>query len=88
MSKMRALSHRAKAERGVSLWKHKEPFFVQKTPRGLWHVESLDDPEKMLCGEWIGVDESDVKVSKRWGLKPCPWCEKLLDEATEGRFSR
>lgn len=69
-------------------FKRREPFFVQETPRGLWHVETLDDPEEMLCGVVISVEGPFVKIQKRWGTKPCPWCEKLLSEATGGRYSR
>ncbi len=56
-----------------------DPFFVQEHPRGPWHVETQDDPEKMLCGISVSVDAS-VKVQRRWGVKRCLWCARLLRE--------
>jgi len=55
-------------------------FYVQREPRAVWHVESDDDPEVMLCGEVISVELSNARVSHRVGLKPCLWCKKKLDE--------
>lgn len=71
---------------GADEWKDRTPFFVQETPRGLWHVETPDDPDLMLCGMRIPVDGA-AKIQHRWGTKPCPWCKNILDERTSGRFS-
>lgn len=69
------------------MFRDREPFFVQAAPRGVWHVESEDDPERMLCGEKIAVD-GPAKIQYRWGTKPCLWCQKILDEHTSGRYSQ
>lgn len=65
-------------------FKDRDPFWVQVTLRGMWHIETLEDPEKMLCGLTVSVD-SDAKVQSRAGLKPCPWCvheyEILTDDS-------
>lgn len=58
----------------------REPFFVQQEERGVWHVETPDDPEKMLCGITIDV-EANVRISRRWGKKPCLWCKRELSLA-------
>lgn len=60
--------------------RNREPFFVQEYERGPWHVETPDDPETMLCGITIGVDSS-AKINRRFGLKPCLWCKKILEDA-------
>lgn len=60
--------------------RNREPFFVQEYDRGPWHVETPDNPERMLCGIEIGVDSS-AKINKRFGLKPCLWCKKTLEDA-------
>lgn len=70
------------------MFKDRRPFFVQETPRSVWHVESEDDPEVMLCGETISVDSTASKVQGRWGTKPCLWCKRILDEHTSGEFSQ
>lgn len=57
-----------------------EPFYVQANPREVWHVETPDDPEEMLCGLMISVDVS-VKIQRRSGKKPCLWCRKALADA-------
>lgn len=56
-------------------------FYVQREPRSVWHVESSDDPELMLCGERISVDLDTVKVQIRPGPKFCLWCEEYLKRA-------
>lgn len=56
----------------------REPFFIQQHDRGPWHVETPDDPEQMLCGIRVSVEDS-VKIQKRWGLKPCLWCKRELE---------
>jgi hypothetical protein len=62
-------------------FKDRDPFWVQVNLRGMWHIETIEDPENMLCGLEISV-ESDAKVQARPGLKPCLWCvheyERLL----------
>lgn len=63
-------------------FKDREPFWVQKNVRGVWHVETPDDPERMLCGEVIRVDDPHSKVQTRPGLKECPWCEHELERVT------
>lgn len=60
-------------------FKTREPFFVQETPRGVWHVETPDDPEKMLCGLTIPVNSNEAVIQRAWGLKPCLWCKRALD---------
>lgn len=70
------------------MFKDHEPFFVQANPRSVWHVESEEDPETMLCGEFISVFASESKVQKRFGTKPCLWCKRVLDEHTSGEYSR
>lgn len=55
----------------------REPFYVQENERGVWHVETPDDPETMLCKMTISVDAS-VKVQRRPGKKPCLWCQREL----------
>ena len=62
------------------MFRDREPFFVQESPRSVWHVETPDDAETMLCGEVISVDAPQSKVQRRWGTKPCLWCKKKLDE--------
>lgn len=69
------------------MFDNRDPFFVQAAPRGVWHVETEDDPEVMLCGERISVDSTSARVQYRWGTKPCLWCKKILDEHTSGRYS-
>ena len=65
-----------------------DPFFVQQYERGPWHVETVGDPEKMLCGITVSVDDN-VKIQKRWGLKPCLWCKRLLAGlSSDGSSSR
>lgn len=67
-----------------------EPFFVQESDREMWHVETPDDPEEMLCGKKISVDLPSARVQKRFGVKPCPWCRHSLEEALsslQGRSS-
>ena len=54
-------------------FRERSPFWVQHTSRGLWHIETLDDPEQMLCGVEILID-SDAKVQTHPGLKECLWC--------------
>jgi hypothetical protein len=56
-----------------------DPFFVQQYERGPWHVETVGDPETMLCGIHISV-EANVKIQKRWGLKKCLWCARKLEQ--------
>jgi hypothetical protein len=68
-------------------FKDADPFFVQESPRAVWHVETPDDPERMLCGTMISVDAVASKVQKRWGTKPCLWCKRILDEHTSGEYS-
>jgi hypothetical protein len=65
-----------------------EPFFVQENPRAVWHVETIDDPELMLCGMRISVDAMQAKVQRRWGTKPCLWCKKRLEELSSEGSSR
>lgn len=71
-------------EEGRMTFRERDPFWVQRTVRGVWHIETIDDPEKMLCGAEILV-ESDAKVQTRPGLKECPWCvheyERMTDDA-------
>lgn len=61
-------------------FKWREPFYVQEEARGPWHVETPDDPERMLCGLIIPVD-ANTKVGKKFGLKPCLWCRNILEKA-------
>ncbi len=56
-----------------------DSFFIQQYERGPWHVETFGDPEKMLCGINVSV-EDNVKIQRRWGLKPCLWCKRKLEE--------
>ena len=56
-----------------------DPFFVQQYERGPWHVETVGDPERMLCGISISVDDN-VKIQRKWGLKPCLFCVHELEE--------
>jgi hypothetical protein len=70
------------------MFKDLEPFFVQEHPRAVWHVETPGDPERMLCGERISVDAPQVRINKRWGTKPCLWCEKKLSDLTSGAYLR
>lgn len=57
-----------------------EPFYVQEYDRGPWHVETPDNPERMLCGIEISVESTSAKVQKRFGVKPCLWCKHWLEE--------
>lgn len=70
------------------MFRDTEPFFVQENPRGVWHVETPDDPERMLCGVIIPVDSASAKIQKRWGTKPCPWCSHLLEKYSSGGSPR
>ncbi len=70
------------------MFRDRTPFFVQEEPRAVWHVESEDDPELMLCGARISVNSPKARIQHRWGTKPCLWCKNILDEHTQGRFSR
>jgi hypothetical protein len=63
----------------------RDHFFVQERPRDAWHVESEDDPEIMLCGYVVLVDDLFVRVQKRWGKTRCPECERIL--SSEGFLS-
>jgi hypothetical protein len=67
------------------MFRRVRPFFVQSHPRGLWHVETPDDPETVLCGEKIST-ESDARIQHRWGTKPCPWCRKILRDETGDEY--
>lgn len=73
------------------MFRNVEPFFVQENPRGVWHVETPDNPERMLCGARIPIKEGEegdqVKIQRRWGTKPCLWCKKILDDETDGAYS-
>lgn len=65
----------------------RDRFYVQREPRAVWHVESDEDPELMLCGERISVDLATVRVQHRFGLKPCLWCSKSLADSSSARSS-
>lgn len=52
----------------------KQTFFIQAEPKGQWHVESEEHCEYMLCGLWIGVEGSKVKIQNSWGPTKCPDC--------------
>jgi len=64
-------------------FKGRDPFFVQAEPRGVWHVETPEDPERMLCGVTISVDSQTAVISKSWGLKPCLWCKRGLQLSSQ-----
>lgn len=51
-----------------------QDFFIQPAPRELWHVESDDDCEVMLCGLVVPVDNEMVRIQYRWGPRKCPDC--------------
>ncbi len=54
-------------------------FYVQERPREAWHVESVGDCERMLCGRSIAVDaRPSPLVQTRWGPRKCPECWILL----------
>lgn len=48
-------------------------FFIQEESRGIWHAESRDHCEIMLCGKFISVD-ANVRIQQRWGPKKCFGC--------------
>ena len=54
-------------------------FFVQPKEKELWHVESDENCEVMLCGLYISVDW-DARISQRWGPRKCPDCWMRLEE--------
>lgn len=58
-------------------------FFIQEAPREPWHVESDENCELMLCGRFISVDLSTVRI--RAGNAPsralgCADCWMLLQK--------
>jgi hypothetical protein len=57
----------------------KRTFFVQGEPKGLWHVESEEHCEYMLCGYFISVDAAKVKIQNNWGPRKCSDCWMLLE---------
>ena len=57
----------------------KRTFFVQAEPKGLWHVESDEHCEYMLCGYFISVDAAKVKIQSNWGPRKCSDCWMLLE---------
>jgi len=39
----------------------------------MWHVETREDCELMLCGLLISIDVN-ARVQTRWGPRRCPDC--------------
>ncbi len=54
-------------------------FYVQETRRGLWHVESDEHCEYMLCGLYISVDATSANIAVSPGSRQCADCWILLD---------
>jgi hypothetical protein len=54
-------------------------FFVQDEPKGMWHAESDEHCEVMLCGKIILVD-SHARIQSNWGPRRCPDCWMRLEE--------
>ncbi len=78
MHAVRSLSCRSSA--GVSFASlfggGRATFFIQQSPREVWHIESPEHCEYMLCGKFISVDTS---ARIRSGAAPsyslgCPDC--------------
>jgi hypothetical protein len=63
----------------------KQDFYVQQKSKDVWHVESEEDCERMLCGHFISVNES-VKVSATGGPLKCPDCWMILERARRTVF--
>jgi hypothetical protein len=49
-------------------------FWVQAEPKELWHMETDDNCEVMLCGVVISVDLKSSKVQASPGPRRCPDC--------------
>ena len=53
-------------------------FYVQAVRRALWHVESDEDCERMLCGLRISVDSGSANIATQPGSRICADCWILL----------
>lgn len=54
-------------------------FYVQETRRGLWHVESDEHSEYMLCGLFISENSGSANIANNPGSRQCADCWILLD---------
>ena len=58
-------------------------FWVRRRHGGadrLWHVEVVDDPERMLCGIFISIEDGDVRENTSLPSRRCERCEELARE--------
>lgn len=55
-------------------------FFVQEDAKEMWHVETDDNCERMLCGKFISINSKTARIQSQWGPRRCPDCWMRFQE--------
>jgi hypothetical protein len=46
-----------------------------------WHIEMINDPEFMLCGKFISVEDGEVRENNSAPKRRCLKCEERARES-------